>query len=320
MIEDLCRPHNLPGGSNHVELVTTHGSVVFLTEDSVFKVKRARDFGFMDYSTIQRRQAACQTEVRLNRRTAASVYHGVLPVFRDAAGYSLVRGGAIVDWAVHMRRLPDERCARTMLAAGALAAPEVAAIADGAAAFYASVDRYPPAPEVWIASCEENFAQTERFVGVQLERAVFDRVVRRQREWIERNRARIEHRDCRDGHGDLRLEHVYLLDGGPVLIDCIEFDAKYRIADPALDAAFLVMDLGWRGHTELAQQFAQRFAESSCDPELLSLLEGYVSYRALVRAKVACLVATDAATHGDRAVAKAGEAASLLAYADSGWS
>src|SRR5512134_2343446 len=99
LVADLSKPENLPGGAGPVAVVTTHGSWVFLTPQHVYKVKRPKDYGFLDYSVPSQRERFCHEELRLNRRTAPDVYLEVLPVRRDAHGHSLVRGGEVVDWA-----------------------------------------------------------------------------------------------------------------------------------------------------------------------------------------------------------------------------
>jgi predicted kinase len=129
-----------------------------------------------------------------------------------------------------------------------------------------------------------------------------------QREWLAGSMSLLVSRLSRDGHGDLRLEHVYFMPEGPIAIDCIEFLDRFRIADPALDVAFLAMDLARNGRRALGEFFLGRFAYESDDYDFFPLAEGYLSYRACVRAKVACFLAADESTPPDRARSKVGEA------------
>jgi hypothetical protein len=317
LVRDLLRPANLPDGGDRVEFVATHGSFVFLTERSVYKVKRAKDYGFFDYSTLGARKHFCELEVSLNRRTAPDVYLGVLSVTRDARGYSLTRGGETVDYAVHMRRLPDARSARALVAAGNLLARDLAAVARFAADFYRRVQAYPPDPRPLEESIAENFAQVQPFVGRFVGGEEWGAIRAAQKAWLARSADRLAMRPRRDGHGDLRLEHVYLLPDGPLLIDCIEFAERLRIGDAALDAAFLAMDLHAWGRADLAAGFLARFAYESDDYGLYPLIDGYMSYRAVVRAKVACFVAADAATPPAVAARKAAEARAFFTLARS---
>lgn len=312
LVKDLLRGENLPGRPDRVELRFTHGSFVFLTRTDVFKVKRAKDYGFFDFTTLEAREHDCREEVRLNRRTAPDVYLGVVAVRRDERGHSLVRGGEIVDWAVHMRRLPDDRSAQALVECGALTRARLAELAAFLARFYARAEERDPDPQALVSSFEENFAQVRPFAGRYLDAERLARLERRQRAWLAEHADLVERRPARDGHGDLRLEHVYFLEEGIAIIDCIEFCERFRIGDPALDVAFLAMDLHWRGRADLANALFEAFAERSGDFGFAPLVGGYLSYRATVRAKVACFVADDPETPRARAARKVEEARALL--------
>ena len=239
----------------------------------------------------------------------------MVPVYHDEAGYSLTRPGAIADWAVHMRRLDDAHSALSRLRRGELGAEELARIAERAARFYREAEEWAPDPGAMRAHVEENFEQVAPFVGDLLSDDALQSTRAAQLAWLEAHADLLARRPRRDGHGDLRLEHVYLLGDDVVLIDCIEFAERFRVADPALDVAFLSMDLRRLGRPELAEWFAARFAYESDDYEAYALLDGYVSYRAFVRAKVACLVADDESTSATVRERKRAEAVWLFALA-----
>jgi aminoglycoside phosphotransferase family enzyme/predicted kinase len=293
--------------SADVDFRSTHASWVFIGEREVWKVKRPVSLGFLDFSTPDARRRFCEAEVSLNRRLAPDVYLGVEPVRRAGAG--LVIGGPaegpIIDWAVHMRRLPDEASAAAMLARGELSAEALATLAARMAQFHAAARVTPDwgDPAALWANVDENFAQSERFVGDLLERATFDEARAFQNGWLEANEplllSRAQSGRVREGHGDLRLEHVYFFperDGGlrPVVIDCLEFAERYRCADVASDLAFFAMELELARRPDLAAGFLARYAEASGDFELYRVVDFYLSYRAWVRGKVAALVADDA--------------------------
>jgi aminoglycoside phosphotransferase family enzyme/predicted kinase len=315
MVQDLLRPQNLPGRPSRIEFTFTHGSLVFLTERDVYKIKRAKDYGFFDYTTLEARKHYCEEEVRLNRRTAPDVYLGVLPVFRDEDGHSLSRPADVVDYAVHMRRLPDDRSALSLLKAGQLGPDEVRALARFVARFYRQAEVRSPIPGALRTSIEENFEQVAPFAGKFADKEVLQQIQGLQEAWLVEHDELLKSRPSRDGHGDLRLEHGYLLDDGPLIIDCIEFLDRFRVGDPALDVAFLAMDLYGHGRAGLAEVFLGVFAYENDDYDFYPLVDGYMSYRAMVRAKLACFVASDPSTPQQRAARKVREARELFTLA-----
>ncbi len=323
LVEALLRPDAYPPPTpTRVDLVATHISWVFLTDHDVWKVKRPVDYGFLDYTTLERRRHFCDEEVRLNRRLAPDVYLGVVPIRRGPAGPTLTGDGPIVDYAVQMRRLPDAASADALLRSGALTHDHLWLVAATLARFYAASPATPHYGAVAVigANVRENFDQVRPFVGRFLSAATFDAV----RDWqvgflgrhADRFQARVDRGRVRDGHGDLRLEHVYFEGPAPLILDCIEFNERFRMGDVASDAGFLVMELEARARPDLAASFLGRFALESNDYDLYDVVDFYVSYRAWVRAKVAAFLAADPSTPGDKAARKAGEARQLFTLAE----
>lgn len=299
LVEALGDEAAWPPGCVPVEVLQTHCSVVFLAGADVFKVKKPVNLGFLDYSTLARRKAACEAELRLNRRLAPDVYLGAVPVTRARGGLALGGRGEIVDWAVHMRRLPAEATFDARLAAGRLGEEELALLARRLALFHAGAERGPDVQrdasfDRFAAVVRGNLEQARACVGATLDAAVHARLVERTEAELERRRPLLEERHERglpcDGHGDLRLEHVYLLDGaaGPevVLVDCIEFDDSFRRADPAGDVGFVAMDLEFAGRRSLADAFVRAYADAAADPRVAELVPLHVAYRHVVRGKV----------------------------------
>jgi aminoglycoside phosphotransferase family enzyme/predicted kinase len=318
LVRDLLRPEVYPDGVERVTLRVTHASWVFLTEAEVFKVKRPVDFGFLDYHSVEARQHACEEEVRLNARLAAEVYLAVVPVRRSRDGFSFVGDGPVADWAVHMRRLPDAASAAALLARGNLDAPALESVAERLARFLGEAPFTPSfgTPAALAANLEENFTQTAAFVGSLLDDETFDEVQRYQRgelaEGEPRFLERIAHQRIREGHGDVRLEHIYFPAGvarrAPTIIDAIEFNERFRCADVAAEIAFPAMELEAAGRLDLADGLVARFAEASDDFALYGVLDFYLSYRAWVRGKVAAFVAADPSTSPHLRAAKEAEA------------
>ncbi|HEX6240739.1 MAG TPA: AAA family ATPase [Polyangiales bacterium] len=295
--------------SEGYELIETHISRVYLAGDHVYKFKRAVNLGFLDFTTREARRAACVAEVALNRRLAPAVYVGVAALTRGAGGRLAlvppegVPDAEVLDWAVHMRRLADAQRADIRLAAGALDVVEIDDIARLLAGFHANARSDAAvaqlgSPERVGFNVEENFTQiagsAPRFIsGAELQDLQdYQRGFLRDRAALLRQRA--ERGYVRDGHGDLRLEHIYRdAGGGHAIIDCIEFNDRFRYADVCADLAFLSMDLRAHERPDLAELLLAGYARESGDYGLYALTDFYESYRAVVRAKVASLLADD---------------------------
>jgi len=291
------------------ELIETHISWVFLGAAEVFKVKRPVDVGFLDFTTLEKRREACDAEVRLNRRLAPEVYIDVVPITVDAAGVHEIGGeGTVVEWAVHMHRLAIERRADELLQAGLLEPSHVDALATHIAHFHegarcdAETSRHGEVATIR-RNVKENFEQTRGSVSQYLSAEQAREIEAWQLEMLDnedRFMARVDAGRVRDGHGDLRLEHVYFgTDESITIIDCIEFNDRFRYGDVSADIAFLSMDLAWHGRVDLAERFLARYARESNDYDLYSVVNFYESYRAFVRGKVASLLADDGDASAD---------------------
>ncbi|MBI3411383.1 MAG: AAA family ATPase [Planctomycetes bacterium] len=304
MIETLLEALALPGAYPYpvdaVELRQTHISAVFLAGAFVYKIKKPVNLGFLDFSTLEKRKHFCEEEVRLNRRLAPHVYIGVVPIRKDASGLNFEGKGEAVEWAVKMVRLPDDATLESRLLRGEVQPTQIQALARKLASFHnnaegglriAEFGRF----EVVAKNLRENFSLSEAQVGVTVSASVFQRFRELTDEHLERNRALIDARAKRgiprDTHGDLHLDHLYSFpDRSPpkdlVIIDCIEFNERYRYADPVADMAFVVMDLAFHGRRDLGKLLARTYFDQTGDREGQTLLPLYVSYRAAVRGKV----------------------------------
>jgi len=308
-----------------MELRETHISEVYLATERVYKVKKPVQLGFLDFSTLSLRKRACEVEVELNRRLARGVYHGVVPIVRDAAGVHQLWIGQraelaldpeqIVEYAVEMRRLPDDQAADALLQNGQLSEAHVVHIAEHIARFHAQArcdaeTAYYGQSQVIEANVVENFEQTQQSALEFLSQAELNAIETWQRNFLERHKplfqARIEAERIRDGHGDLRLEHCYLSPDGDVqIIDCIEFNDRYRYGDVCADVAFLAMDLVFQQRIDLSETFLAAYAQAADDYDLYGVVDFYESYRAYVRGKVSSMLASDAhASEGARTRAR----------------
>jgi aminoglycoside phosphotransferase family enzyme/predicted kinase len=299
LIEELSRPAAYSAGVERVEVRQTHISVVFLAGRHAYKVKKPVDFGFLDFRTLERRRHFCAEEVRLNRRLAPAVYLGVVPITHGEDGLKVEGDGEAVEWAVKMVRLPDEAMLRERLRRGEVGADRVEELARRLAAFHAAAEGGEHVAtfgrfEVVAGNARENLERSAAAVGVTVSAAVCERLRALTEEALARLRPLIESRAARgvprDTHGDLRLSHVYLFPDKPppddlLIIDCIEFNERFRYADPVADVAFLCMDLAFVGRRDLAAAFAAAYFAAG-DGEGRALLPFYTAYRAAVRAKV----------------------------------
>jgi aminoglycoside phosphotransferase family enzyme/predicted kinase len=300
LIEGLSRPSAYPYSVGNVETRQTHISVVFLAGPHVYKIKKPVNLGFLDFTTLAKRRHFCEEEVRLNRRLAPSVYQGVVPVTLAADGVNVEGAGDVVEWAVQMERLPEEATILTRLERQEVEPGLMATLARRIAAFHASAERGDHIAafgqfDVVGANARENFEQATRHLGVTLSRIVLERLKTLTEATLSDLRPVIEGRARRglprDTHGDLHLDHVYLFPSRKppddlVIIDCIEFNERFRYADPVADMAFLVMDLVFHGRRDLARVFAEAYFKAAGDEEGQGLLPFYVAYRAAVRGKV----------------------------------
>jgi aminoglycoside phosphotransferase family enzyme/predicted kinase len=296
MVEALSRPEAYPDHPADVSMRQTHISWLFFTKEFVYKVKKPVNFGFLDFTRLESRRRFCEEEARLNRRLAADVYLGVREITLADGRIRLGGPGKVIDYALQMRRLPEDRMLPALLAAGEVTPETMRQLAELLVTFHAKADSGPDIDEdatirVVLGNWEENFRQTLPYLDWPLNRTTHEQIRRHVLDFC-RLRAplferRIAHGRIRDGHGDLRAEHICLTE--PIVIfDCIEFNHRFRYGDVAADAAFLAMDLDERGFPALARSFVATYAECSGDAELRSVLDFYKCYRAFVRAKVEC--------------------------------
>ncbi|WP_438874343.1 AAA family ATPase [Streptomyces griseoloalbus] len=280
----------------------THTAIVFFAGDRAYKLKKPVDLGFLDYTTVTARRAACEREVALNRRFAPDVYLG-LGEFRTP-------GVQEPEPLVVMRRMPADRRLSRLVREGVAVDDVLRAVARQLAAWHAEAPRSREVDEQGTRDAlssrwEAGFRQVRALAddgAVPDGVAEAERLVRRY--LVGRERlfdSRIEQGRVVDGHGDLLAEDVFCLDDGPRILDCLEFDDHLRHVDGLDDAAFLAMDLEQLGAPQAAAYFLARYGEYSGDPAPSSLWHHYVAYRAFVRAKVSLIQARQGAPGADAA-------------------
>jgi aminoglycoside phosphotransferase family enzyme/predicted kinase len=312
----MLRPEAYPEETGPIGHRETHISRLYFTDRHVYKIKKPVDFGFLNFTTLDRRRFYCHEEVRLNQRFCPDTYLDVVEIRRKSQQYRVGGDGEIVDYAVRMKRLPEERMLVHLLQA---ADPSLPAEMQRVGRHIAFLHRHAEIVrsdgglsdlDILRRNWQENFIQTAPFVGqtlcarAQTECAAYV-------EWfLAHHEALLLQRQkqgfVRDGHGDLHAEHICLTE--PVCIyDCIEFNRRFRVADVAADLAFLLMDLDFRERRDLASITLEAYRNAGeAGRELPLLLPFYKVYRAWVRGKVESLLAVDTAAEAEVCSAAAG--------------
>ena len=303
LVEAMMRPGFYPDSPARVELKQTHISYVFIAGDFVYKVKKAVHFAFLDASSLALRFHYCREEVRLNARLSPDVYFGVFAILKRAESFVLgpeTTAGhpEAVEYAIKMRRLPADRMLDVLVAAGKVNRDTIRAIAARIAAFHAGAPSnrgwaYGSAAAVWRFMAED-IAQNEGFIGDTLRQSEFAAIDAFCRAFITAHWRALNDRALggrvREGHGDLRAEHICLKGNGNEeqidVIDCVEFSERLRYCDVASEIAFLAMDLERLGAPALADELVDSYAEITGDEEFPMLVPFYKCYRASVRGKV----------------------------------
>jgi uncharacterized protein len=286
-----------------IQLMQTHASTVFLTGEFVYKLKKPVNFGFLDYSTLAKRQHFCQEELRLNQRGAKELYLEVVSIVKQDDRYQLGNNGEIVDYAVKMRQFPQENLLSNMFEAGRIAPEDIEEIARVVAEFHnrARTDEYISSfgqIDRIKASIDNNYRQTEKYIGrAQTQQQFTENKAYTDRFLSEHERLfldRIAGGFIRECHGDLHLRNICRWQDKILLFDCIEFNEPFRFVDTMYDVAFVVMDLEARGGKDLANRFLNTYAEQTGDWAGLQVLPMYLSRQAYVRAKVTSFLLDDA--------------------------
>jgi len=294
--EAMSVPSFYPNSPHHVERIETHISWVFIAGDDVYKVKKAVDFGFLDFTTLEKRRFYCEEEVRLNSRLAPQVYLDVVGIGLDREGKVILGGGEIpLEYAVHMKKIPSEKMLKKLLLKPDFDPSVMTDIAKKLVCFHREAETGGQIDETGGIETirrnhEENFSQTEPFIGITISSSRHAFIRSFARRFLENHtdlfhKRVLEHR-IRDCHGDLHLEHIVISDDDIIIFDCIEFNERFRYGDIAAEVSFLAMDLDFNGYAALAEQFVKSYVAESGDMEIPCLIHFYKCYYAFVRGKV----------------------------------
>lgn len=313
MIDDLMHPSAYPETSEKVTLAQTHISSVFIGDEFVYKIKKPVNFGFLDFSTLEKRNYYCNKEVELNSRFSQDVYLGVYPVTFDGTKHAINGKGEIVDYAVKMRRLSDEDLLKTRFRKGTVTSEDIERIGKAIADFHKiserskEIDKFGNLDTVKF-NTDENFQQTAEFIGDSISKEQYHSLKNWTDEFYKEHQKlfaqRVKNGKIRDCHGDLHMEHICLTD--PIIIfDCIEFNDRFRYSDIVSDIAFLLMDLEFNGGERFSEQLCKAYltrAGEKDDDLIIHLINFYKIYRAYVRGKVTSFILKDSAVPDDKKI------------------
>jgi aminoglycoside phosphotransferase family enzyme/predicted kinase len=298
LVQSLRNPAVFGPEAEPVTLIETHISYVLLTGPYAYKIKKAVDLKFLNFTTLDARRHYCQEELRLNRQVAPSVYLDVVTITGTVEAPAISGDGPVLEYAVKMRQFPQDALLSEMLARGTLDKTHIDALAATVASFHDRTQKAPDNlpygyPDDVLQPARQNFEQLVAETGDARDRSDLESL----RAWTEcehRSRAPLflERRQAgfvRECHGDLHLGNIALIDGRVTLFDRIEFNPSMRWIDVMNDVAFVVMDLQERKRPDLASRFLTAYLETTGDYQGLDVLRFYLVYRSMVRAKVARL-------------------------------
>lgn len=296
LIQALQNPALYDHPVRSFQLIETHISQVILTGDYAYKIKKPMNFGFLDFSTLDRRKHFCEEEVRLNRRLASKLYLEVLPITGTPEQPVIGGNGEPFEYAIRMRQFDQSQLFDRLQERGELTPELLASVARQTAEFHEQLpsiadDKPLGTPEAVYAAMQENFDQIRPLIDDKTLHAQLDNLEAWTQSTFERHRDLIGERRAngfvRECHGDLHLANITVFEGEVTVFDCIEFNEPFRWIDVINDLAFLLMDLESRGEYGLANRVLNTYLEYRGDFAALPLLPLYKAYRALVRAKIA---------------------------------
>jgi len=293
VVEALRKPEAYVKEGKQIELKQTHISFVFLTRDFVYKVKKAVDFGFLDFSTLEKRRFFCEKELDLNRRLCEDMYLKVVPITKSEC-IKISGEGETVEYAVKMKRIPEKKIMTRLLEEGKVDKKLVDKMAKIIAEFHLKaktskrIGEFGSLPMIE-RNWKENFEQTEEFVGKTISKESYEVIRKKVDDFMKRNLSlfakRVNENRVRECHGDIHSGNIFVADK-IYIFDAIEFNERFRYCDVASEIAFLAMDLEFKERSDLASFFVKRYVQYSGDKEIEELLSFYKCYRAYVRGKV----------------------------------
>jgi uncharacterized protein len=303
LIQQMLTPEFYPHPvTMPIQLMQTHASYVLMTGDFAYKLKKPVNFGFLDYSTVAKRQHFCQEEIRLNQRGAKELYLAVVAMSKQGDRYQFGDDGDIVDYAVKMVQFPQSSLLSNLFESGEIQIGDIEEMGRVVADFHAQaqtneyISNFGTIERIK-ESIDDNYHQTEKYIGRAQTQPQFTETKAYTDRFLSEHAGlfldRITGGFIRECHGDLHLRNICRWQGKTLLFDCIEFNEPFRFVDTIYDVAFAAMDLEARGRKDLANRFLNTYAEQTGDWAGLQVLPMYLSRQAYVRAKVMSFLLDD---------------------------
>jgi aminoglycoside phosphotransferase family enzyme len=323
VVEAMLKPEAYTQDPGQIELIQTHISFVFITKTYVYKVKKAVNFGFLDFSTLDKRLLFCEKELELDRRLCPEIYLEVVPI-KKSNTIKVNGEGEIIEYALKMKRLPQERIMTVLLKENRVDKKTINEIAQIVAQFHSRAQTNPEISQfgslkIVKTNWDENFSQTIKYIDQTISNLEFQFIQTKINDFLKKNKAlfesRISNHRIRDCHGDLHSGNIFITDK-ICIFDAIEFNDRFRYSDVAADVAFLAMDLDFQHRSDLSNYFIERYLEYSKDQQLVQLLSFYKCYRAYVRGKVISFKLEDQNITSEEKISATKEAEEFFKLAD----
>ncbi len=315
VVEALMKPEAYGEESGQIELKQTHISFVFLTRNFVYKVKKAVDFGFLDFSTLEKRRFFCEKELDLNMRLCGDMYLEVVPITRSDV-IRINGDGATVEYAVKMKRIPEEKIMTRLLEEDKVDRKLIDKMAKIIAEFHKKAEtskrigEFGSLPMIG-TNWRENFEQTKEFIDETISPESYQLIRERINDFMKINAAlfakRVAEKRVRECHGDIHSGNIFIADK-IYIFDAIEFNERFRYCDVASEIAFLAMDLEFKERSDLSSFLVERYVKYSGDQELEKVFHFYKCYRAYVRGKVISFKLKDPSVDKEEKIAATKEA------------
>ena len=295
LLKRLQNPATFGPDVKSVKIIQTHISFVALTGKYAYKVKKPVNFGFLDFTNLEKRKHFCEEELRLNKRLCPKIYLDVVPITQKNDHIEISGEGNVIDYAVKMKEFSQENIMTGLLKKGKIDEEILNKIVDNLVNFYESEKRskeidYFGSIQAVKNNIDENFEQTKPFIDLTISKNIFDFIKEKTKNFLEERKdvfeSRIKNGFICDCHGDLHSGNIAVDNGFIYIFDCIEFNKRFRFSDVASDIGFLAMDLDFLGYPYLSSYLIEYYVEKSGDTSLFDVLNFYKCYRAYVRGKV----------------------------------
>ncbi|MEF8847709.1 MAG: nucleoside monophosphate kinase [Candidatus Thermoplasmatota archaeon] len=296
-LSDLKKPEVYGDDVDKVKVIQTHISYVFLTGEYAYKIKKPVDFGFLDFSTLEKRRKYCYEELKLNRRLCPEIYLDVVEIKRTSRDHLRIKQkGQTVEYAVKMKQFPQEKIMKNLIDREKIDKKTIETICEILIDFYKSDEtssKIKKYGEVTVIkkNTDENFEQTKNMIGNLIKKDKYDYIKTTTNLFLDKRKnyfkKRIENNHIHDCHGDLHSGNIVVFNNQQICIfDCIEFNKRFRYSDLASDIGFLAMDLDYQNRPYLSSHLIYQYVKKSQDWGIKKILNFYKCYRGYVRGKV----------------------------------